>query len=595
MFSIQFTLQMPHSSLIMNNCNDIASSWLRDFSNSLVSAEVDAVASSFHPDGWFRDLLVFTWDNRSLEGHDNIRKYLADTLARAKITDVTLEERPHLKPVFGNVTPRHQGVEAGFTFQSNIALGEGFFRLTQNEESGEWKALSVYMAVRDLKGHEELGPESGVYGGHTIPWDQVWRERCAYAEKNVDVLIIGAGQTGLNIGARFKQMGLQTIIVEKNRRVGDVWRKRYPTLTLHTPRTQHPMLYQPFPKNWPMFTPRDKLANWFEQYAQSQDLMVWTNSRPLPVPAYDQESKRWSVSIDRDGTIVELRPSHIIVACGTLGSPQVPRIPNSNEFAGSIIHTGSFNGAAPFTGKRVIVVGAGNTSADVCQDLVTHNAAEVTVVQRSSSCVISVNTVKDRLLAMWPEGVPTEISDFKSASMPFGLLKKIFIDGADDAWALEKEMHDGLRKAGLQLNMGPSGAGQLTLVYERLGGYWLDVGCAKLIAGGQVKVKQGVEVDHFTKDGVVYTDGSTQEADVVVFATGYRNIREDMKDLFGDEVISKTGEVWGLDSEDEVKGAYRPSGHPGLWFAAGDFFHSRYMSKRTGLEIKAIQLGLRTA
>ncbi|KAJ7870475.1 hypothetical protein B0H14DRAFT_2176599, partial [Mycena olivaceomarginata] len=71
---------------------------------------------------------------------------------------------------------------------------------------------------------------------------------------------VGAGQTGLNIVARFKQMNISAVVIEREARVGDVARKRYPILTLHTIRTQHTMLYQLYPKNWPIYSSRDKLA-----------------------------------------------------------------------------------------------------------------------------------------------------------------------------------------------------------------------------------------------------------------------------------------------------------------------------------------------
>ncbi|KAL0948920.1 hypothetical protein HGRIS_009029 [Hohenbuehelia grisea] len=578
----------------MVSAAEIASSWLHDLAAGFASASIDAVVDCFHPEGWLRDQLVFTWEHRALEGHGKIRNYLVDNFSAAQISDMALDARPELQPVFGPMTPVHTGISAGFTFSTPIAHGEGFFRLTSDPTSEEWKALTVYMSIRDLKGYEESGPELGVYGGHTIPWQDEWRDRVARTESNVEVVIIGGAQSGLNVAARFKQMNIPTIVIEQSARVGDVWRKRYPTLTLHTPRSQHQMLYQSFPKNWPTYTPRDKLANWLEQYVYTQDLIVWTNSKPLPEPFYDTSAKRWTLSIDRNGTVVELHPAHIIVAAGTLGSPSVPHVPTSPMFRGTILHTGTFNGGSPFTGQKVVVVGAGNTSADICQDLVNHNAASVTLIQRSSSCVVSAGPVTERLLRIWPEGVPTDIADFKAASMPFGLLRKIFTANSEEEWEPEKEMHAGLIKAGIKLNRGPGGAGQLTLVFERLGGYWLDVGSSKLIAEGKIKVKQGVEVDHFTEDSVVFTDGSLLEADVVIFATGYRNIREDMAKLFGSEAINQTGDVWGLDEEGEIKGSYKPSGHPGLWFAAGDFYQSRYMSKRMALEIKAIQLGLRS-
>jgi len=118
------------------------------------------------------------------------------------------------------------------------------------------------------------------------------------------------------------------------------------------------------------------------------------------------------------------------------------------------------------------------------------------------------------------------------------------------------------------------------------------VGCAELIRSGKVKVKQGVEIARFNDRSVVFTDGSSLEADAVIFATSYEGIADTMRTIFGDEAIDRVGPVWGIDKEGELRGCYRPTGHPGLWFTAGEFSVSRSLSKQLALEIKAIELGL---
>jgi cation diffusion facilitator CzcD-associated flavoprotein CzcO len=230
------------------------------------------------------------------------------------------------------------------------------------------------------------------------------------------------------------------------------------------------VLYQPFPKNWPTFTPRDKLANWLEQYAESQDIVVWNKSRILPVPRYDEKALRWDITVDRNGTLVELHPAHIVVAAGTLGAPRTPDVDGYHEFLGEAFHASRFMGAQPFAGKRVIVVGAGNTAADICQDLSFRGAATITMVVRKSTCVMSAKILNAMLDGAFPEGVPTEISDFKRASMPWPLVRATLIEQREERLAHDKDLHDGLRKAGLKLNEGGDGSGQLTLAYERFGG-----------------------------------------------------------------------------------------------------------------------------
>ncbi|KAK0454074.1 FAD/NAD-P-binding domain-containing protein [Desarmillaria tabescens] len=573
--------------------SDIASNWIDDFSKALASGETCNVLSCILPDGWLRDILVFTWANRSLQGHEKISSYLNsdgnNRVVSAKISNVALETKEFLTPEYASATG---SVASGFTFSTSVGTGCGYVHLFPDAQ-GVWKALSVLMMLDELYGHPEDGPELGVYGEHTLAWEDVHKKRRESVEANPHVLIIGAGQTGLTIAARFRQMNLPTLVIESNPHVGDNWRARYPTLTLHTPRTHFQFLYHQYPTNWPIYASRNKVANWLEHYAINQDMHVWTNSRPTGVPTYDPETKKWTIVINHQGVPTTLHPTHIVCASGILGAPRIPAIEDRDVFKGTVLHAEKYGGGKSYKGKRVIVVGAGNTSADICQDLVTQGAESVTMVQRSSTCVVAKHPgFTNGLLNLWPEGVPHEISDLKFLSIPLPLRMKMASARAGELAEAEREMHDGLRKAGLDVNMGQDGSGQFPMVFQRLGGYWIDVGCAELIISGSVKVKQGVELQRYLSDGVVFTDGSKLDADVVIYATGYHNIRDSLKNVFGGVITERVGQIWGLDEEGELNGCFKPSGHPGLWFGGGDISLCRIFSKRMALEVKAIQLGL---
>lgn len=148
----------------------IAVSWLAAFSKSLEAGDVDGVVSTFFPDGYLRDILIFTWNNRTAKGHTAIHAFLAPSLHAAQITNVVLDERQYLNPVYGAIGPSIFGVSTGFIFETPIAKGQGYARLAEDEK-GEWKALSVFFMMDELKGHGDLYPESGVYGGHTRAYD----------------------------------------------------------------------------------------------------------------------------------------------------------------------------------------------------------------------------------------------------------------------------------------------------------------------------------------------------------------------------------------------------------------------------------------
>ncbi|KAI0327782.1 FAD/NAD-P-binding domain-containing protein [Cubamyces sp. BRFM 1775] len=588
---------MPTLRPIMNfDPRLVAVGWLDALSTAVEAVNCDAFARLFLPDGWLRDVLVFTWDIRSLEGTEKITAYLANTLALSAITDVKLDERPFLAPQPRPMAPDQvMGVEVAFTFECANGHGRGHARLKPAED-GKYKAMALMTELSDLRGYEELGTlplRDDLTGIPGRDMQREFNEWVAHVEDNPYVLIVGGGQTALQVAARFKQMNIPALVVERHAHVGDSWRKRYPSLTLHTVRKHHTLLYQPYPSNWPEFTPRDKMADWLEQYATTQDLVVWTNAELKVKPVYHPETKDWDVTILREGFDVKLRPSHIVLATGTLGEPHIPVVPEVERFQGPIMHSLQYGGGIPYAGKRVVVIGAGNSSIDICQDLALNGAASVTMVQRSSTCVLTREYVCDFLRAAFPEDVPLPVSDLKWGSLPVGLLRKLTIAEQQSAWHANKELHEKLKKAGVRLSMGSEGQGIYLLSLERLGGYWLDKGGADLIADGRIKVRSGVYPQKFTDGGVVLSDGSELPADAVVFATGYVRMREANAEILGSDVMEQVDQVYGLDDEGELNGSYRPCGYPGLWFATGDFFVSRFMSKPLAIQIKAIQVGLR--
>lgn len=208
-----------------------------------------------------------------------------------------------------------------------------------------------------------------------------------------------------------------------------------------------------------------------EQYATSQDLLIWTSSYLEVNPSYDPQVKRWAVVIRRNGVPYLLRPQHLIMATSTLGDPIVPIYPGTETFNGTVQHALTFKGGAPYAGKRVLVVGAGNTSVDVCQDLVFRGASSVTILQRSSTVVVSQKWLQATFGGAFPPTIPTYYCDLAFAGMPMGAVREMGKMAQPFAEQFDKEMLDGLKKAGLKINAGPDGSGQLLTVFDRLGGH----------------------------------------------------------------------------------------------------------------------------
>lgn len=149
------------------DAQSVASAWLSKFALSLETGDIKSIVSLFLSRGYFRDLLNFTWDYHTLHGHSGISSFLQSNLPSGSINNVRLDERVYFAPTYGRIGPTDVGVSTGFTFDKDgIAKGQGHAKLLQDEH-GEWKALSVFMMMDCLHNHPELGPESGVYGGHT--------------------------------------------------------------------------------------------------------------------------------------------------------------------------------------------------------------------------------------------------------------------------------------------------------------------------------------------------------------------------------------------------------------------------------------------
>jgi len=295
--------------------------------------------------------------------------------------------------------------------------------------------------------------------------------------------------------------------------------------------------------------------------------------------------------VNRNGERVSLQPSHIVVATSMYGAPNIPDIKGKEEFQGEIYHSSEFTSGSLFAGKKVVVVGAGNSGADIALDLVEGNASEVTMVQRSASVVVSDKFSGIQLDQLYPEGQKIEHLDLAAFTMPLEALRKLMRDMKHMRYGFDKELREGLEKAGFMLSDGVDNGGAALQLYDTGGGYFIDVGCARHIISGRVGIKQGVGIQQVTVNGVVFTDGTEVGADALVLATGWHSIRGELDGLFGEEMMSKTTGIWGIDEGGEVRAGYRPSGQPGLWFGFGGFIHCRFYSKQLALFIKAIELG----
>ncbi|KAL8800605.1 MAG: hypothetical protein Q9182_005067 [Xanthomendoza sp. 2 TL-2023] len=587
----------------------VTTSWLQLF-NDMINGHEVKIEDIFLEDSYWRDLLCSTWNFHTYHGLPKISSVLNAGDRRCRLKSLSIDsssdsKKPSICPIDFHGTI--QGLQAFLTVETDVGSGRGLVKLVQDRKAGgKWKAFILFTTLQELKGHEELvhtrrptGVDHGANSGRLN-----WQERRS-VEENCEgsfeptVLIIGAGQGGLTIAARLKQLGVATLIIDRNQRVGDNWRNRYHQLVLHDSVWYDHMPYLNFPPNWPVFTPKDKLAEWFETYAKALELNVWTKTS-LTSSSWDESKRQWTLALEREiegrTETRTLHPRHVIQATGHSGEPYFPsHIKGIDSFKGDrLVHSSQFTGPKPDAkGKKAVIVGCCNSGHDIAQDYHAHGY-DVTMVQRSSTLVVGVESLMDvDMKGVYSEdGPPVEDADIINLSTPNVVAARLKVDNTREINKRDGPILCGLQAAGFALDNGPESAGIMTKYLHRGGGYYIDVGCSQLIAEGKIKIKQGQEIAQVKEHSLTFGDGSELEADEIVFATGYQNMRETARKIFGDELADRVKDVWGFDEEGETRTMWRRTGHPGFWFFGGNLALCRFFSRLLALQIKGMEVGL---
>jgi putative flavoprotein involved in K+ transport len=571
----------------------VAQDWLRRFDAALTAGDAAAAAGLFLADGFWRDLLAFTWNIRTMEGRDAIAEMLRATLADTRPSAWRLEEP---------ATEADGVVSAWIAFETAVARGRGFVRL---RDGLCWTLLTTML---ELKGHEERrGPTREHGAEHGVQRDRrSWLERRQAEAAELGVtrqpycLIVGGGQGGLGLGARLKRLGVPTLIVDRHPRPGDQWRSRYRSLCLHDPVWYDHMPYLPFPDTWPVFSPKDKIGDWLEMYARVMELDIW-NSTLCEHAHWDGAAREWVVTVLRDGVQVTLRPKQLVLATGMSGIPRVPEISGAETFEGEQHHSSKHPGGEAWRGKRCIVIGSNNSAHDICADLWEHGA-DVTMVQRSSTHIARSETLMELGLGgLYSEqavasGMTTERADMIFASIPYRIMHEFQIPVYAEMKRRDAALYERLERAGFMLDWGDDGSGLFMKYLRRGSGYYIDVGASELIADGSIRLKSGVDVTRIRPHAVVFSDGSELPADLIVYATGYGSMNGWAARLISQEVADRVGKCWGLGSdttkdpgpwEGELRNMWKPTRQEALWFHGGNLHQSRHYSQFLALQLKA--------
>jgi cation diffusion facilitator CzcD-associated flavoprotein CzcO len=339
--------------------------------------------------------------------------------------------------------------------------------------------------------------------------------------EKTSVVVVGAGPAGLAVGACLRKAGVDFIILEKEQQVGSSWRRHYERLHLHTVKKYSSLPYLPLPKNYPRYAPRKLVVEYLDNYAKAFALQPRFGET---VRSVRRDGSEWLV----ESTSLSARSPCVVIASGYNAEPVTPSFPGIETFKGVVIHARDYTNAKPFVGQSVLVIGMGNTGAEIALDL-AEQGARPTISVRGG-----VHIVPRELF-----GIPMQMISLLSRYLPGGGNSPLMLR------LIDRVLGD-LSKHGIKRPPGP--------IAQTRGGRSripvIDVGTAKKIQENVIKIAP--DITAVTADSVVFADGRKIGFDAIIFATGYRANypdfvqTDDMAAALGKEPVNEASRRSGL-------------------------------------------------
>jgi cation diffusion facilitator CzcD-associated flavoprotein CzcO len=370
-----------------------------------------------------------------------------------------------------------------------------------------------------------------------------------------DVLIIGAGPAGLATAGSLAQRGMQARVIEGAAEVGASWRGHYDRLHLHTLKTWSAMPGMRFPPTTPRYPSRQQMIDYLEAYASRFGIRPDLGQQVLQIKAEDDG---WSAFTASGKTY---RARRLVIATGANRVPRMPAVDGQQLFAGTVLHSQAYRNAAAFSGRRVLVVGLGNSGAEIALDLAQHGVGVALSVRSPQNIVY-----RDVL------GVPVQLTAL--------LLSRLPASWSDAVSSALRDLTVGdLRRWGIRT---PALA-PMRQVREYGRAPLIDSGTVACIKRGEIGVHPGLA--RFLPHGVAFDDGSEAAFDAVIFATGYQ---PQLAPLFPDQPLTLDAD--GLPREEVGSGA-----HAGLYFVGFDTRSPQGMLRRIALQAQQVAGVIRVA
>ncbi|HST04987.1 MAG TPA: NAD(P)/FAD-dependent oxidoreductase [Chloroflexia bacterium] len=355
------------------------------------------------------------------------------------------------------------------------------------------------------------------------------------APNATQILIIGAGAAGLSTAGALKKIGLAATVLERDTSIGGTWARRYDRLRLHTIRQLSGLAHLPLPRRYPRYVARDQFVRYLQHYATKLDLNIITGckvQRVMPPDGTDGAmGYSWRVETDRGIWYSQV----VVLATGQYSVPRLPSWPGREAFAGQFIHSSEYRNGRAWAGKRALVIGVGNSGAEIATDLADAGASYVAVSIRTPPFLTRRQTY----------GLPVQLLSFPMGWLPPRVADKV-------ARSIMRLAFGDMSKHGL---MAPGYS-----PYQDQRVPLIDVGFAAAVKQGRVAVRP--DIVSFTPTGAIFNNGHAEAFDLVVAATGFSS------------GLERLVPIAGLLAEDAYPDSPsgEPTSQPGLYFIG--FTHS---------------------
>lgn len=518
--------------------------------NEAITAEIlpkllDLSADALAENVIWRDTLALTGTFRTFYAPEQVAKTWRHRCKQSSITDLAVTPGTSQVLRFGTAT----WLQASFSFRtSNACPAKCSGTLGLVPHVSTWKIWLITTILEQPLGFPDV--DKLVPGPSNLNTDGT-----------LDCVVVGAGIAGLSMAGRLKAIGLSYTIVEQYAEIGDIWTKaRYDAVKLHTSRDYNQLPGKPisFRPEDPYHLRSDDIAAGFQRYVKTFGINVMT-STTVTSANFDSTRKIWTITAQHSGELVTLRARHLVLATGSMGAdPVTPTYAHKEKYQGDAIHALNWKNATPWKGKKGIVIGSANSAHDIIGHMVDADFQSVTLVQRSKTWVLPSSTFGTLVDDVYNPQTPSEVSDRILLGNPLPVQRLVAMQGIRMCADASPEYFDKFEAQGFKTER----YGDLWgMMYDHEGKHFFDVGNGKLIADGHVKVKSYALPVAYTETGLEFSDGSHIDADVIVFATGYKSdLKNSARRIVGAEIAEGLEEFWQCDQEGETRGAWRDTG-----------------------------------